>query len=68
MEGKGRMSSMAEETEMEEVRMHVQRRPAPKPLFSISMDDCLRLFHMQTNYSKRKNERLEVSLVESSKD
>jgi len=59
---------MADEIETDEVRMQVRRKVVQRPLFSISMDDYLRLFSMQTNYSKRKNERLEVSLVESSKD
>ena len=35
---------------MEEVRMHVQGKPAPRPLFSITLDDYLSLLYMQTNY------------------
>jgi len=41
---------MVDEIETDEVRMQVRRKVIQGPLFSISMDDYLRLFHMQTNY------------------
>ena len=44
------MSKMADEIETDEVRVQVRRKLVQRPLFSISMDDYLRLFHMQTSY------------------
>jgi len=41
---------MADEIKPDEVRVQVRRKVVQRPLFSISMDDYLRLFHMQTNY------------------
>ena len=41
---------MADEIEADEVRVQVRRKVVQRPLFTISMDDYLHLFHMQTNY------------------
>ena len=41
---------MADEIKPDEVRVQVRRKVVQRPLFSISMDDYLRLLYMQTNY------------------